>query len=203
MTRLPRLEDHELSPQQRELSERIAGKRGQTRGPFLMWMHSPGLLDRVEALGAYVRFESALNLRLRELILLVAARHFDAQYSWNGHIDKAAEAGVDAEALQRLARNEDPAFGPRDEQVMFAFCTELLDEHFVSDETFAAALELFGNQGVVDIIGSLGNFSMLAFCLNAFELDLRDGMTSPFPDVPAYRKVASRLPAVPAAAPAG
>jgi 4-carboxymuconolactone decarboxylase len=193
MTRLPRLGPEELSPEQKALSDRIAGKRGQTRGPFLMWLHSPGLGDKVEALGAYVRFESSLDLRLRELVLLVCARHFDAQYSWNAHVVKAADAGIDAEALQRLARKDPPAFAPRDEAVMYAFCTELLEEHFVSDETFAAALELFGNEGVVDIVGSMGNFSMLAFCLNAFEVDLQPDRSAPFADVGDYRRVPSRL----------
>ena len=181
-----------MTDRQRELSARIAGKRGQTRGPFLVWLHSPELCDRVEALGAYVRFDSSLALRLRELILLIAARHFDAEYSWNAHVLKATEAGVDAAALQRLAAHQDPAFGPRDEQVIHAFCTEVLEDHFVSDETFAEAHELFGSAGVVDIIGSLGNFSMLAMCLNTFEVALPPDSTAPFADLTG-RKVASRL----------
>lgn len=36
----------------------------------------------------------------RELSLLVAARHWDAQYSWNAHVDKAVEAGIPAEAVR-------------------------------------------------------------------------------------------------------
>ena len=86
--RLPKLTDAEMNDRQREVSAKIAGRRGQTRGPFLVWLHSPELCERVEALGAYARFESTLELRLRELILLIAARHFDAQYSWNAHIDR-------------------------------------------------------------------------------------------------------------------
>jgi 4-carboxymuconolactone decarboxylase len=193
--RLPRLTDDEMSPRQKELSERIAGRRGQTRGPFLVWLHSPGLCDRVEALGAYVRFQSVLDLRLRELILLIAARHFDAQYSWNAHIDKAVDAGVDRGALEQLAARQIPAFTARDEQVVHAFCTEMLEDHFVSDETFAEAYQLLGDAGVVDIIGALGNFSMLAMCLNAFEVDPQPDREPPFADVGAGRKVASRLPA--------
>lgn len=191
--RLPKLADSEMTDRQREISARIAGRRGQTRGPFLVWLHSPELCERVEALGAYVRFESALELRLRELILLVAARHFDAQYSWNAHVVKAAEAGIDPTALQGLAAREDPQFPKRDEQVVYCFCTEVLEEHFVSDETFAEALELFGPQGVVDIIGSLGNFSMLAMCLNTFEVDLQPDREPPFADVDLGIKARTRL----------
>lgn len=190
--RLPKLTPETMTPRQRELSDRITAKRGGTRGPFLCWLHSPELCDRVEALGAYARFESSLDLSLRELILLIAARNFDAQYSWNAHIDRTVEAGVSRRALEQLARNERPDFGDhRDQDVIYKFCTELLREHFVSDETFKEAYELLGSQGCVDIVGTLGNYSMLAFCLNAFQVDLQPDREPPYPDIRGYARVAS------------
>jgi 4-carboxymuconolactone decarboxylase len=83
--RLPVIDPDEMTPRQREVADRIAGRRGAVRGPFHVWLNSPELCDRVESLGAFLRFESSLPLRLRELSLLIAARHFDAQYSWNAH----------------------------------------------------------------------------------------------------------------------
>jgi len=184
--RLPALT--ELSPRQQEISDRISSRRGGTRGPFLVWLRSPELCDKVEALGAYCRFESSLDMRLRELSLLIAARHFDAQYSWNAHVGKAVDLGIDAKSLKALAANEEPSFASRDEQVLYQFSTEILREHFVSDETFALALAEFGEQGLVDLIGSLGNFSMLAMLLNTFQVDLQ-AVEPPFPDVRGYAKV--------------
>lgn len=179
----------ELSPEQAELSERISSRRGGTRGPFLVWLRSPELCDRVEALGAYCRFESALPLRLRELSLLIAARHFDAQYSWNAHIDKAVDAGVDRAVIEQLARREEPRFTSADERILYQFATEVLERHFVRDETFAAGLEEFGERGLVDLIGALGNFSMLAMLLNTFQVDLQPDREPPFPDVRGFSRV--------------
>ena len=179
----------ELSPEQAELSARITARRGGTRGPFLVWLRSPQLCERVESLGAYCRFESALPLNLRELSLLIAARHFDAQYSWNAHIDKAVEAGVDRDAIGRLARGEKPGFPDPDAELLHRFATQVLEDHFVDDETFAAGLERFGDQGLVDLIGSLGNFSMLAMLLNTFQVDLQPDREPPFPDVRGYRRI--------------
>jgi 4-carboxymuconolactone decarboxylase len=187
--RLPALT--ELSPRQQEITDRISSRRGGTRGPFLVWLRSPELCEKVEALGAYCRFESSLDMRLRELSLLIAARHFDAQYSWNAHVGKAVDLGIDAESLRALAANEEPSFAGRDEQVMYQFSTEILREHFVSDETFAMALAEFGEQGLVDLIGSLGNFSMLAMLLNTFQVDLQ-AVEPPFPDVRSYAKVSDK-----------
>jgi 4-carboxymuconolactone decarboxylase len=184
--RLPALTD--LSDRQREISDRITARRGGTRGPFLVWLRSPELCEKVEALGAYCRFESALDPRIRELSLLIAARCFDAQYSWNAHVGKAAELGVSREALTELAEGKEPRFGAHDEQVAWQFSTEILRDHFVSDETFAAALAEFGEAGLVDLIGSLGNYSMLAMLLNACQVDLQP-VEPPFPDVRGYAKV--------------
>ncbi|MDT3443407.1 MULTISPECIES: carboxymuconolactone decarboxylase family protein [unclassified Pseudofrankia] len=181
----------ELTPRQAEISARITARRGGTRGPFLVWLRSPELCERVESLGAYCRFESALSPRLRELSLLIAARHFDAQYSWNAHVDKAVDTGVSREGLERLARREDPRFPAADDQLLYQFATEVLERHFVSDETFAAGLAAFGEQGLVDLIGCLGNFSMLAMLLNTFQVDLQASRPAPFPDIRGYVKIDS------------
>lgn len=184
--RLPALT--EMSPRQKEISDRISGRRGGTRGPFLVWLRSPELCEKVEALGAYCRFESALDPRIRELSLLIAARHFDAQYSWNAHVGKAFDLGVSRDALTELAGNKEPHFTSPDEELVYQFSTEILNDHFVSDETFSATIREFGEQGVVDLIGSLGNYSMLAMLLNAFQVDLQ-AVEPPYPDVRGYTKV--------------
>ncbi|HEY9241220.1 MAG TPA: carboxymuconolactone decarboxylase family protein [Streptosporangiaceae bacterium] len=184
--RLPALTS--LSPRQQEISDRISRRRGGTRGPFLVWLRSPELCEKVEALGAYCRFESALDPRLRELSLLIAARHFDAQYSWNAHVGKAAGLGVSRDSLAALAERREPQFGQKDEQIVYQFGTEILDRHFVSDDTFAEAMSVLGEAGLIDLIGCLGNFSMLAMLLNAFQVDLQP-VEPPFPDVRGFAHV--------------
>lgn len=187
--RLPDLDLSTLTDRQRELYDRIGGKRGHVRGPFLIWLRSPELCDKVEALGAFLRFESSLPERVMELSILVCARFFDAQYSWAAHSEKAIKAGVSAEAVEQLARNEVPEFTNADETAFYNFAMELLTTHFVSDETFNEAMKHFGERGLVDIIGAMGNFSMLAMCLNAFQQDLRPDQKAPFADIQDFKKV--------------
>ena len=117
--RLPKLTD--LSPRQQEISDRITSRRGGTRGPFLVSLRSPELCEKVEALGAFCRFESSLDPRLRELSLLIAARHWDAQYSWNAHVGKAADLGVSRESLTALAEHREPHFTSKDEDIVYRF----------------------------------------------------------------------------------
>jgi 4-carboxymuconolactone decarboxylase len=192
MTRITPLKPEDFSDEQKVLAERIAGKRGHVRGPFLCWLRRPQLCDSVEALGAYLRWNSSLPTRISELSILVCARYWDAVYSWAAHADKAVEAGVSREAVDALARGETPVFAAEDETVFYDFAMEMLKTHFVSQDTYRRAVETFGEDGVVDIVAALGNFSMLAFLLNTFQIDLRDGIAEPFPDIERYQRTAPR-----------
>jgi 4-carboxymuconolactone decarboxylase len=185
-----------MSTRQREVAERIASRRGAVRGPFRVWLNSPETCDRVEALGAHLRFESHLPVRLRELSLLLAARNWDAQYSWNAHVDKAVEAGIPRHAVEAIAAGDKPVLEREEDAVFYAFCHELLTEHFVSDPTFARALAAFGPEGLVDTVASLGNYTMLGMCLNAFQVDLQVDRQPPFPDIRGYERVSTVLPSV-------
>lgn len=189
--RLPVLSDDDYTPRQAELAARIAGRRGKIGGPFKVWLHSPEMCDKAEALGAFVRFECSLPERIREYALLVAARQYDAQFSWNAHVAKAIESGIPASAIGELARKETPDFGDDVELALFhELAVTIMTEHFVPDELFARASATWTNQQLVDVVGLLGNFTMLAMLLNTFEVDLQEGVEPPFPDVRGYAKVA-------------
>ncbi|MFV2194949.1 carboxymuconolactone decarboxylase family protein [Nocardiopsis sp. LOL_012] len=187
--RVPKIDPNEMSGRQKEMADRIAGRRGAVRGPYQVWLRSPELCERVESLGAFCRFESSLPLRLRELTLLMAARHRDAQYSWNAHVDKAVESGIPAEAVRAIAERREPEFDREEDAAFYRFCQELLEERLVSEDTFRAAERHFGAQGLVDAVGALGNFTMLGMLLNAFEVDLQADRTPPFPDIRGYARV--------------
>jgi len=190
--RLEVIPQDQMSERQSELADRIIAKRGKIGGPFKVWLHSPELCDRVEALGAFVRFDCSLPERIREYSLLVASRYFDAQFSWNSHIDKAIATGIPADAVSALANWGTPDFGDDVELATFHdLAVELLTTHFVSDETFARARAVFTDQQLVDTIGLLGNFTMLSMCLNMFQVDLQADRVPPFPDVRGYAKVES------------
>lgn len=176
--RLSPLED--LTPSQTALRDLITERRGGIHGPFQVLLRSPGLGVAAEALGTYCMGESALTPRVRELALLITARRFDAQHSWVAHLGKATDAGIPAAALERLARGDEPCFPDDEDDLVYRFAASVLDEHFVSDDIFAAGLARFGESGLVDLIGLLGNVALLAMLLNAFQVELPPGARSPW-----------------------
>ncbi|MEU6455820.1 carboxymuconolactone decarboxylase family protein [Streptomyces sp. NPDC047065] len=187
--RLPVLTEEEMDQRQQELAARIAGRRGAVRGPFRVWLHSADMCERAESLGAFARFDCGLPRHLRELALLLAARNWDAQYSWNAHVRQAVDAGIPESAVEAIAQRREAAFDDPADTAFYRFCREVLEEHFVCDATFADALAHFGAKGLVDTIGALGNFTMLGMCLNTFEVDLQPDREPPFPDVRGHGRV--------------
>ena len=188
--RLPVLKYEELTPRQRESWDKHSARRETVRGPYHLWLHSPDLMDKVSPLSNYFRFDCSLPVKLREFGILVTARYWDAQYSWNAHVGKARAAGVPDDVIRDLAAKKKPQFQSDDERVFYTFAMEVLENHFVSEKTFAEARKLFGQQGVVDLIGAVGYFSMLQIALNSAEVDLEPGTASPFADVQGYKKTA-------------
>lgn len=187
--RLPKLSREKLTPRQKEVYDKHIVRRNYVTGPYDVWLHSPELFEKVSALSNYMRFDCALPVKLREFGILVTARYWDAQYSWNAHVDKALAAGIPEGVIRDLASGKKPKFMADDERVYYNFAMEVLENNFVSEKTFDEARAIFGDQALVDLIGSVGYFSMLQICLNSAEVDLQPDRTPPFPDVRGYHKI--------------
>lgn len=165
--RFPPLEPDQMTPGQRAAAEAIrAGPRGGLRGPFQAWLRSPELADRLQKVGEFVRFNSSVPARLNELAILITARAWDAQFEWWAHHWLALEAGLDPAVAADIAEGRRPAAMQADEAVVYDFCTELRTTRRVSDATLAAALELLGEVGVIELIGVSGYYDVVSMTLN-------------------------------------
>ena len=165
--RLPALEMGAMDEAQRKAAQAlIAGPRKAVAGPFIALLRSPELLERMQGVGEYIRFHNAIAQRLVELAILVTARHADNAFEWILHQPLAAKAGVSRESIAAINAGERPAGMPADEAVVFDFVRELLETSFVSDSTYARAVALFGEPGVVDLTGTVGYFVAVCYVMN-------------------------------------
>jgi 4-carboxymuconolactone decarboxylase len=165
--RLPLPHATAMTPAQREAADAlIAGPRKGVYGPFLPLLRSPQLLDRVARTGEYLRFESVLDARIRELATCAVARHVGNQFEWTMHAPLAEKAGVAAASIEALRVGARPRHLPADEETALDFAGELLNTHGVSDPTYAAALQAFGEQGVVELATLIGYFAMVCWLMN-------------------------------------
>lgn len=153
-------------------------RRTEVFGPFVPLLRSPEVMVRTAALGEYLRERSVFPARLSEFMILIAARHWTQQYEWSLHYPIAIRAGVEPEVANAIAAGRRPAGMSEDQAILYDFCTELVTTQDVSDTTFARALAVFGEQGVVEAVIIIGYYSMLAMLLNtARTTPERDGPT--------------------------
>ena len=113
-----------------------------------------------------VPMSSSLPSRLNELAILVTARHWTAQYEWYAHHRLALKAGLNPAVAEDLAQGRRPAGMQEDEAIIYNFSHELHNQHAVSDATFKAAVDRFGEQGVVDLIAVNGYYVLVSMILN-------------------------------------
>ena len=130
-------------------------------------LRSPGLMARVQKVGEYLRFESPLPARIKELAILVTARHWNQGYEWSFHLPLALEAGVGKETAEAIAEGRRPDRLQADEAAAYQLLEELLRTRVVRDETYAVALAAFGEAGVVDLVAFGGYYGLLAMVMNA------------------------------------
>ena len=176
MSRLPTLEPDALTPeQQRVVADITAGPRGEVRGPFVPLLHNPKATDAIQRMGAFLRFDGTLPGDIREMVILIVARHWDAQYEWFAHHHIALEEGRDAEGAEAFRRNETPSFAKPVLEQVHAFVIELHRDHAVSDATYAAVLEALGPAQTVELVVLCGHYNTIAMVLNGFAVEVPGG----------------------------
>ena len=109
--RLPQPDPKTLNPEQRALWDMIAGgPRGGVRGPYFALLHAPKLCAQVEALARFLRFECSIPQRLRELVILVTGRRWNAEYEWFAHEPFAQKHGVSQAVIDAVREWRTPPF---------------------------------------------------------------------------------------------
>ena len=166
----------EMTPAQKTMMEHLlAGERRGAGGPFNVLLRSPEMGDLAQQFGASMRFHSSLPKKLNEMAIIITARHWTAQYEWTAHRKAAAEAGLSESIIQAIAAGKRPSSMDPAETVVYNFGNELLNSKQVSDPVFKAAVEKFGERGVVDLIGVMGYYQLVSMLLNVDRYPLAPG----------------------------
>ena len=184
MPRFKPLAEENMSETQRKAVQDLEnGPRGRMNphGPNALLLRSPDLMTRTQMVGEYLRYRCSLPPRLREFAIIVTARQWSAQVEWLEHSPRAIKEGVERSVVDDLLAGRRPQAMKDDEAAVYRFVTELHETHGVTDATFAAAADRFGEHGVIDLIGLTGYYTMLAMVLNVAQEPLPSGVAPPLP----------------------
>jgi len=184
-SRLPYLRRDDLDPDGLRVWDGVTGSRGDGLvnaeggliGPFNAFLHAPGVGRRLSALGAAVRFETSLDRRISELVILTVGARWKAEFEWWAHVPMAREHGVADAVIEAIARGEDPPLEAADEQAAYTVARQLTSAGQVSQDAYDAAQRLFGDAGMVELISLCGYYTLISFLLNGCGVPLPPGAT--------------------------
>jgi 4-carboxymuconolactone decarboxylase len=165
--RFPPLTYGTMTPEQKIMVEHLfAGERHGAGGPFNVLLRAPELGDEMQVFGAYVRYHPSLSRQITELVIMLTVRYWNVESEWNAHKTIAVRAGLNPAIASAIAAGVRPTGMPPDVEAAYNFVDELLTTHQLSDTTFQAAKDRFGEKGLVDMMGAMGWYGIVSFALN-------------------------------------
>lgn len=165
--RMPPLSASAMTEAQKAAAAQFKANRGQeVFGPFVPLLRSPEVMLRTMALGDYLRYKTVLGNPLNEFVILITARHFTQHYEWSVHYPIAIQGGVSAEIAKAVAEGRRPTGMSSDQEIVYDFTTELLQNHGVSDTTYGRAVGRFGEQGTIELVSVAAYYTYQSMVLN-------------------------------------
>ena len=150
-------------------------------GPFGCWVRAPGVGNAVQQLGEAIRFNGSLPENIKEIAICTVGIYYRAKFEFSAHRRLAIKAGVSEAALDQMVSGDDPDFSGN-ELVSFTIASQMVNQHRVMDETYALGVSAFGEQGMIELVATIGYYCLISLTLNTFQVPLAEGMRDPFPD---------------------
>lgn len=172
MKRFEELRYENLTQAQKQIYDEIAsGPRGRVRGPLAVWLARPDFADKAQKLGQYARYDTVLPPRLSELAILLMARIWAAEFEWWAHRKIAENAGISKEIVDSIQIGKKPAYDAEDEKIVHDFTVNLYCNKKIDDDIYRQATKLLGEEGVVDLVGILGYYTLISMTINVFQVE--------------------------------
>jgi 4-carboxymuconolactone decarboxylase len=166
-----------MTPEQARVYDEIAGRRKTVRGPFPMWLRNPKLAEHANKFGIVLRDHSKIGRRIFELCVITVCRAWSVQYAWSSHAPQAEIAGIDPEIVAAICDNRIPQFHKADERIAYDVANEIMKTQALSQASYDKAVMQFGEQGVVELISTIGYYAMVGIFLKSFDVPTPDGST--------------------------
>jgi 4-carboxymuconolactone decarboxylase len=168
--------ERQTEAQKKAAAEFRVERMQEVFGPFVPLSRSPQLMIDAAKMGTYLRFGNSLPRDVSEFAILLVSRRWTQQYEWYVHAADARTAGLPDDVIQAVAEGRRPEKMTDDQEIVYEFGRELNDNHGVTDRTYARAAARFGEQGVMDLVGVNGFYSLISMALNVGRTPLPPGV---------------------------
>ena len=168
MTRLRILGRDDMNDEQGALYDKIGEEGGPRAGPYWAYLRHPSLMRLCQDVGNWFR-GCGLSGRERQIAVLTVVRFWDAHYPWAVQVRASLAAGVDQDIVDAINERRDPGLTDAREKMAYDVASQLVNNHCLTDENYAEAEKLFGEEDLVSLVGVAGFFGMVATTANAID----------------------------------
>jgi 4-carboxymuconolactone decarboxylase len=156
-----------------EAGKKLYDVRPDGFGPGGIRLHSTPVAETMSSVNDYLRHKSGLDPRLVELTILVTAREMNCEYVWTAHERAAQKAGLKQKVIDTVKYRRPLTALDEKDAAIIQLGRESLGKHKVSSDTFARALKLFGDQGLVNIASLMGDYASTSILLSVADQHVR------------------------------
>jgi alkylhydroperoxidase family enzyme len=177
--RIPPRPVDELDDQTRAWVAQIRASSNVNILRTLLW--HPDVAAPFYQFGSKLR-QGRLPARHLELVILRIAWNCQSPTEWAGHVGPARASGLADQEIDRIADGPmAPGWDPFESTLLQA-ADELHDHARLSDATWTALAERYDRAQLVELVLVIGNYHLLSYVMNAFEIEPEPDWPVGFPE---------------------
>ena len=161
----------EMTTEQRDIVQPQV-EDGKLPNLYATMIHHPGLYVPRLKFGSYLQRDSLLPPATRELLILRTAHLIRSDYEWVHHVAAAKAAGLSEQDIRRIAQGPQANGWNEQQAAVLRAADELRREAFVRDDTWKVLSKYYDTKQLVEIIYTVGGYTMTGLALNSFGVQL-------------------------------
>lgn len=174
--RVPPLPEPQWDQATREMLEPLR-RRGHIYNIFATLARHPQLLKRWMVFANHILIKSTLPPREREIVILRTGFLCQSEYEWGHHVPIAREAGLSHDEIERIKAGPTAAGWSPLESALVKAADELHTDSFVSEASWTLLTAHYGQEQMMDLIFTVGQYHLVSMALNSLGVQLEDGFT--------------------------
>lgn len=175
--RVPPLHLADMDKQQHQLVQPHLDANNQLANLYATLIHHPDLYEPHATFGGYLMHEGRLPDSSRELLVLRTAWLINAEYLWAHHVPLAQQAGLSSAQIQAVTVGAEANVWNEEERAILRAADELRREAFINDSTWRTLENYYDPKQLVEIVFTVGGYTMTGLAINSFGVQLEDGYT--------------------------
>ncbi|MGH1471084.1 MAG: carboxymuconolactone decarboxylase family protein [Cellvibrionaceae bacterium] len=179
--RLAPLKNSEMSEEQKTMITQQTREDGSVLNLYATLIHHPRLYGPRYTFGRYLLRKTSLPAATRELLIMRTAWLINSEYEWAHHVSFAKEAGLSDEQIKNITVGADSPVWNEEQKAVIRAANELREEAFITDATWSTLLNYYDTKQMVEILFTVGGYTMTGLAVNSFGVQVEEGYPS-FPE---------------------